>query len=624
MDKTKILNIVFESTLDNIVAVNPSFDKGILKIAYTGLNRNNSFISKDVFEKDINTMFLCPVVANYSIDKNQIGSHDIALMEKSDGNVDMINLTEPVGVVPQSAKWYWKDIEENGTIHEYLCTEVILWKRQPCYQKIKENGITSESMEIDVLDGKIVNGYYQIDDFRFTAFCLLGSAEPCFESASLQLFDKKDFKEQYTQMMKEFKESFSVDNQFSSEIDHKNKFSKKEGKKLLTKDEILKKYNLTKDDIDFEIDNLSNDELETKLKEFNVGNALGTEDSIKINNSKDASVNSKTWKKPGASFLNKLLKAKNHEALVNEAYARVTGDVSGDLSVNDVGYPHHAIKDSSLVVDAAGVEAAYKRAKQQGETGDIITHLERHRKELGIGDDKSALKDDKKFSSTFGEKYNALANVLDPIFIRDTEGHLIEETEFYLQDFDEKYAFVVKRHYTATDSEKTYGRFSYTFDETAKTAKLTSDFEQMVVKWLTPAESAQIDQERGDYAKIKTEFETYKKNHETANADVEVLRTYKADKEKAERKAAIDAIFAKAEFESLKDNKEFNDFKASVGDLKLEDIEEKCYAILGKAQAQGKLNFSVDGKPVTHIKTDMTPEPEDPYGGLFDEFGNKK
>ncbi len=514
MEKQKKMNITFESSLDNIIEVNPSFDKGILKIAYTGLNRNNSFISKETFEKEINTMFLCPVVANYSTDNNQIGSHDIALKENTNGDMEMINLTQPVGVIPQSANWYWQNIEDNGIVHEYLCTEAILWKRQPCYQKIKKDGITSESMEIDVINGKMVNGYYQIDDFCFTAFCLLGNAEPCFESASLQLFNKQDFKEQYTQMMKEFKKAFFNTN-----------FSIKDGEQVLN----------TK---------------ETEIKDFQVGDKLGTGDSIKIDNSKKSAVNSKTWRKPDVSFLNKLLESSNHEALVNEAYAQVSGDASGDLSVNDVGYPHHDIKDGALVVDVAGVEAAYKRAKQQGVTGDTMDHIERHRKELGLDkQDNSLIKNDKKVEK-------------------------MEDTK----------------------------------------AKDTIDFK------------VEYEKIKGDYAKIQTEFEKYKKNYVTPEKDVAELRTYKADKIASERQANIDAIFAKSDFESIKDNKEFNDFKANVGNMSLEDIENRCYTILGKTTAKEKANFSInkpENKPSVVVKVDTTPAPEDPYGGLFSEFGNK-
>lgn len=54
------------------------------------------------------------------------------------------------------------------------------------------------------------DGVYVIDRFEFTAFCLLGTAEPCYESAALMAFSRNDFKNQLDEMMREFKESFSI------------------------------------------------------------------------------------------------------------------------------------------------------------------------------------------------------------------------------------------------------------------------------------------------------------------------------------------------------------------------------------------------------------------------------
>ncbi len=100
----------------------------------------------------------------------------------------------PVGVVPESARYFWREItEDDGSVHNYLCVDVLLWKRQEAYKKIKEDGITAESMEISVKDGRMQDGFFVIDDFEFTAFCLLGSAEPCFESASLAMFSMDSF-----------------------------------------------------------------------------------------------------------------------------------------------------------------------------------------------------------------------------------------------------------------------------------------------------------------------------------------------------------------------------------------------------------------------------------------------
>ena len=60
-----------------MVEVNPSFDKGKLRIAYTGTNRNNTFISKEAFEKSIPTMFNCPVVTHYDRQKDTLCGHEI-------------------------------------------------------------------------------------------------------------------------------------------------------------------------------------------------------------------------------------------------------------------------------------------------------------------------------------------------------------------------------------------------------------------------------------------------------------------------------------------------------------------------------------------------------------------
>lgn len=219
--------------------LNDSFEKGILRVAYTGKNRNNTFISKQTFEDAIPTIYNCPIVANYSREDDEIGSHDSELVEKDEGYV-FVNITQPVGVIPESAKYWWENIEEDdGKIHEYFCIEVILWKRQECYDKIKRNGVTDESMEIAVNNGEWVDGCYHINSMTFLAFCLLGTAEPCFESACVEVFDKtsdnQEFERQFTQMIDELKSYSKIQSKGENQMD---KFA-----------EVLSKYGLTEDEL---------------------------------------------------------------------------------------------------------------------------------------------------------------------------------------------------------------------------------------------------------------------------------------------------------------------------------------------------------------------------------------
>lgn len=254
--KARKMTIEFSSSLSNVVELNPSFDSARLRIAYTGKNRNNSFISKEAFERAIPTMFNCPIVANYMRETNEIGSHDGEFIKDSDGKTKYVNITQPVGVVPESAQYDWETVEDNGVLHQYLCTDVILWKRQEAYQKIKDNGVTDQSMEISVTDGEMLDDYYNIKDFCFTAFCLLGTAEPCFESAALFTFSTEDFKQQYTEMMKEFKAAFCAAHATA-----------KEGERNLKLKELLEKYNVSEADLQFDYKDLSDKELEAKFAE---------------------------------------------------------------------------------------------------------------------------------------------------------------------------------------------------------------------------------------------------------------------------------------------------------------------------------------------------------------------
>lgn len=264
--KKEILNLTYASSLTDLCEINSSFDSGILRIAYTGDNRNGSSISKDVFEKCIKTIYNCPVVCNYDRETDTLGGHDMELVRKDDGSLIIVNLTQPVGVVPQTAKVYWESVEEDdGTVNEYLCAEVLIWKRQEAYRKIKEDGITAQSMEITVKDGETINGVYCIKEFEFTAFALIG-VEPCYESASLA-FSKQDFKQEFSKMMLELKDSLK-DVNVSNETDniHSHKYSMEGGNKGLDKQNLIEKYGIDVNTLDFSIDDFTVEELEEKFK----------------------------------------------------------------------------------------------------------------------------------------------------------------------------------------------------------------------------------------------------------------------------------------------------------------------------------------------------------------------
>lgn len=326
------MRITYSSSVDRFRNVNSSFDSGILKVAYVGKNRNGSSISKNAFERSISTIYNCPVVCNYNRERDEIGSHDMEVVVK-DGETRLINITQPVGVIPESAQYWWENVEDASGVHEYLCIEALIWKRQEAYEKIKENGITDESMEIKVISGHMEDDIYVIESFEFLAFCLLETAQPCYESASLEMFGMNEFKQKYSEMMEDFKESFKKVSA-SNEDDIHLQCSSKGGEMLLEqKMELLAKFGMTLDQLDFDIDPMTTQELETKLVEIKA-NLAGKENQVTTGAAGDAG---NTFALSGEQFRDELI-----DALSKETTETVWGEMSRymycdyDPSTNEV------------------------------------------------------------------------------------------------------------------------------------------------------------------------------------------------------------------------------------------------------------------------------------------------
>lgn len=230
----KVLRLTFASSLTKLCEINSSFDVGVLRIAYAGQNRNGSFIAKETFEKCAQTMYNCPIVCNYNRETDTLGGHDMEVVRNEDGGLRLVNLTTPVGCIPESAKyWFETVVEDDGTEHEYFCATVLIWKRQEAYQKLRKDGIVAHSMEITVKSGHMVDGIFHITDFEFTAFALIG-VTPCYEGSALELFSQSEFKTRLSEMMQELKECYQLVNT-SSEDDniHPQKFQTEGGEEVL-------------------------------------------------------------------------------------------------------------------------------------------------------------------------------------------------------------------------------------------------------------------------------------------------------------------------------------------------------------------------------------------------------
>jgi len=555
----KSLNIVYESAVEKLTEINSSFDKGILRVAYTGKNRNKSFISKSTFEKCIDTIYNCPIVCNYNRETDSIGAHDVEIVSTNKG-MKLVNITQPVGVVPESANYWWETItEDNGETHEYLCVEILIWKRQEAYSKIKENIITDESMEIKVKSGKTVDGYYHIDSFEFTAFCLLESAEPCYESACIEMFTLNSFRDEYTKMMTEFKEHFStVTTSQEDDINPQNitQNLSKGGSISLDRMELLSEYGLTVEALDFNIEDFSIEELRAKFEAINKKKLEDDDDDEVVDGG-------------------------NGEGSEGE------GEDKPEVA-SDEDEPETPVED--VPEDGAG------GGEGEGETGD-----------------------DEEFSLS-GEQFRE--GLVEALYaVKYTDPYWGEISKYIYVDYDTETSEV---YCYDCEDWKLYGfSYSMNGDnvivdfESKKRKKFTiADFDEGSADFSFKYTFDALLSSAKNVAEQK--YSEASKTIENMQTELDTLRNYQKSKISEERKDAEDELFAR--FSDLDGIEAFEALKADCSEMALEDVESKCFEIKGRNTT---VTFSANKPTSTRIAIDKNKFENEPYGGLFVQFPPK-
>lgn len=499
----RAMRICFASRISDLTERNRSFDAGVLRVAYTGRNRNNSFISKETFERSMPTIYNCPIVCRYDRETDTIGSHDMDVVKDGDGGIRLVNTTDPVGVVPEGARYWWEEIEDDSGIHEYLCVEVLLWKRQEAYRKIKEDGVTDESMEITVKCGRMQDGLYVIEDFEYTAFCLLGTAEPCFESASLSVFSKDEFRRQWSDMMRECKETFSA---VKPSHDGAGAAEHLEGGECVNeKEALMAEFGLSADQLGFSLEDFTLEELRVKFEQMKQGGDGTGKDTFGLE----------------SQFMGELIDALEAESIDTEFGAT----------------PRYWYMDCDR--EAAEVYAydcgdkfnLYGMKYQMNGDRVVIDFQSRKRKKCAVVD----------FDE--GEQGNAAGKLF----------------ELAVKKLGEE---------TATWEEK---------------------------------------------------FRKAEQDAQAAAQELERLRKFKADADAVADKVKRDEILSR--FEDLSGVEAFEALRGDNSGFSLEQLEEKCFAIRGR-QAPA-LKFSNQSKtPKLPVEPRGAAEDE-PYGGVFEEFGMK-
>ena len=204
----KLLSIETIATFTDIEpSINPSFHKAKTRIMAIESIANRCNFSKESVVNGLPTLKNVPIVTYFNENGN-LGDHEMS----HDRDGKPIFKTYGIGVIPESAEQWIEEVEENGETKQYLCSDVLLWKRQKReYEFIQKHKELSVSMEVQITnscfdENKVLN----IDAFYFTAVTVLGiGVNPAFDNASLT-FSKQD--DQIQEMMFDLKNFDGVGN----------------------------------------------------------------------------------------------------------------------------------------------------------------------------------------------------------------------------------------------------------------------------------------------------------------------------------------------------------------------------------------------------------------------------
>lgn len=189
MDKKFADRINFSiAPVREIHEISPIISKARVRIFYTGLNRNLTYITEEFAEKLLKTLPYSPVGGLWQQEEEDFSDHG------GPGEVNRERF-QAFGVVPENPNVAWEDhLDDDGVLRRYACCDVYLWTAR--YKAAREIPKKAQSMELYLQsidgvwkrDGAVE--YFEFTDGAFFGLLALGDdVDPCFEGAAFYGLD---------------------------------------------------------------------------------------------------------------------------------------------------------------------------------------------------------------------------------------------------------------------------------------------------------------------------------------------------------------------------------------------------------------------------------------------------
>lgn len=255
-----------------------------LQACHTELNRNLSFISEDTMTKALPSFANKPILGYiHQLDDGTYDfyTHNVSYVEDENAE-DGIRVEydeRPIGVVPESCNAHLEYDEEKDKNYVVVTGYIYEDYGNRAVDIIKNNGgKTKVSVEIAVneMSYNAKEGYLNIDDMYFMGVTCLGKTpdgeivQEGMEGSNLKLdnFSAKENSMFSADISDKIVDLLSNINEKLDNLSN-TKFNEKGVENKMTHfEELLEKYDKTVEDIDFDYENMTDEELDTKFAEL--------------------------------------------------------------------------------------------------------------------------------------------------------------------------------------------------------------------------------------------------------------------------------------------------------------------------------------------------------------------
>ena len=558
----------FESE-DSVDENHRGMQKVKIKIFHTGKNRNKSRVSKESAERAMKTIPDRPVLgAIHQLDDGSwdFEGHEIkTVVNEETGEKENVYIESQIGSF-SSEPAFWE--HDDKLDKDFVCAYAYIaedYTKAVSILKNKNGTKNSCELVIEELSYDSKEKVLDLENFYVNASTFLGSRNDgteIGEGMEGSRADIVDFSEEHNSVLIDLQTRISNLESRLEQVCFNDKNSTKGGN-LLKFEELLKKYNAKKEDIDFDYEGLSDGELEAKFKEkFEGTDATDSNTDSTLENQDDNSV-----PEPNAE-----------EGNQNTEQNSDTAESTTDGKNNDNSHENPEESDSE------------KSSEDDAESDVASTIDEKKKKKYSIDIDGNI----KSFEVALDDKIFALSNLVNTQYGES-------DNCWYSVKVYEKY-LVMSDYWTGIAYKQTYSQDGDNFS-------LTGDRVEVFATYLTQEELNELDEMRNNYAAL-VEYKS--------NAEFSKLHSQREEILNAEKYAVLKDT---DEFKSLVDNmdkynlvdleKEAKVIFADYITSHAETFSAKNPEKETKKKFNGGMRFGVDSEGST------VDDEKSPYGDYF-------